>query len=496
MHKGKEMKTRTTCLLLVACLLVSFTELFAESILLTPDDIDIPYQVESLGYPVMDCNTIVVHIVMHGIDNPELQNVSGLYVKNIITNESFLIAEPDVERDIDKYDPAISGQYIVWKQVEGTTNIFGYDLLTQTEFPITNVGESRSAPDIDGNIVVWLEDRGTHTIYGYDLIAKEEFVIYSQDVYSGSTPKIHGNIVVWSGATNDTDIYGYDLETNEIIPICVKPASQLHPDVYGDIVVWQDNRNNGQYDIYGYNLETQEEFRISSSASKQRYPVIYGNYVAWQDSNKHPLGSNWDIFLYDLVSETEWPIAITPEESVGLSISSSQLLWIEIPFSPDPYKLWTHEFKPNSEIITATEIKLNETILGSNINALGPDITRDGYKDDKDVWYFFIAPESRRYAIRTKNSTFDPTLAIFDEDLVEIDFADNPFKPDSGIVLRANAGTKYLIRIAGYNSQEGTFDLSVKKFWYHRRTDLNFDNITNILDLQLFANEWLDGSGN
>ena len=111
--------------LIAAWILSSISQLNAESIFLTPDDIDIPYQIEILGHPVMDCNTIVVEIVMHGIDNPELQNVYGLYVKNIINNESFLIAEPDVERDIDKREPAISGQYVVWIQQENNvTDIY------------------------------------------------------------------------------------------------------------------------------------------------------------------------------------------------------------------------------------------------------------------------------------------------------------------------------------------------------------------------------------
>ena len=147
-------------------------------------------------------------------------------------------------------------------------------------------------------------------------------------------------------------------------------------------------------------------------------------------------------------------------------------------------------------MITATEIKLNETISGSNINALGLDLTRHGYNDYRDVWYYFIAPKTRRYFIKTKQSTFDPTLAIFDEDLVEIDFADNPFKSDTGIVLRAKKDKKYFIRLAGYDGGTGTFNLSIRKFQYYRRTDLNFDNITNMLDLQLFANEWLDVSDN
>ncbi|NMC76400.1 MAG: hypothetical protein GYA60_03795, partial [Candidatus Methanofastidiosa archaeon] len=37
--------------------------------------------------------------------------------------------------------------------------------------------------------------------------------------------------------------------------------NQQRPAIYGDIVVWEDNRN-GNSDIYGYNLKTGQEFPI------------------------------------------------------------------------------------------------------------------------------------------------------------------------------------------------------------------------------------------
>ena len=480
--------------LIAAWILSLITPLNAESIFLTPDDIDIPYQIESLGHPVMDGNTIVVGILMHGIENPELQNVSRLYVKNIITNESFLIAEPDIEIDIDKHEPAISGQYIVWTERGINVNdIYGYDLSTQTEFPITNGGVSRSAPDIDGNIVVWMGNRGTYTIYGYDLIAKEEFVIYSQDLWGGSIPKIHGNIVVWEGVANNSDIYGYNLETNEIIPISVHPANQTRPDVYGDIVVWQDDRNNGQDDIYGYNLETQEEFRITSSASIRRYPTIYGNYVAWEGKTTNRIGSDWDIFVYNLVNQTEWHSSLTNEKAIDMSISSSQLLWIEKPFSQDPYKLGTHELKPNSEIDNATEVLRGDKVVGNNTGALGGDITIHGYNDKNDVWYYFIPTETKKYLISLCGSDFDTTLAVFDEYENEIEFSDNHCNDQSRLILRGKAGKKYFIRIAGYDMDSGNYKLGITdKINKKLMSDLNYDRVTNIYDLCILANEWLE----
>jgi beta propeller repeat protein len=52
--------------------------------------------------------------------------------------------------------------------------------------------------------------------------------------------------------------------------------SQWLPDIYGDIVVWTDDRN-GNYDIYGYNLLTKEEFQITADEADQKSPAIYGD---------------------------------------------------------------------------------------------------------------------------------------------------------------------------------------------------------------------------
>ncbi len=57
----------------------------------------------------------------------------------------------------------------------------------------------------------------------------------------------------------------------------------MNPDIEGNIVVWQDNRNNN-WDIFGYNLTTQKEFQITDESHDQTNPAISGNVVVWQDN--------------------------------------------------------------------------------------------------------------------------------------------------------------------------------------------------------------------
>jgi beta propeller repeat protein len=74
--------------------------------------------------------------------------------------------------------------------------------------------------------------------------------------------------------------------------ITTDASAQHYPAIYGDIVVWYDERN-GNYDIYGYNLNTKQEFPITTNTSGQYYPAIYCDRVVWEERRN----ANWDIYL-------------------------------------------------------------------------------------------------------------------------------------------------------------------------------------------------------
>ncbi|MHB9070218.1 MAG: PEP-CTERM sorting domain-containing protein, partial [Sedimentisphaerales bacterium] len=49
----------------------------------------------------------------------------------------------------------------------------------------------------------------------------------------------------------------------------------------GNLLVWMDDRN-GDYDIFGYDLLTQTEFAIATGLGDQLRPAISGNIVVWE----------------------------------------------------------------------------------------------------------------------------------------------------------------------------------------------------------------------
>jgi beta propeller repeat protein len=111
-----------------------------------------------------------------------------------------------------------------------------------------------------------------------------------------SNPAIYGDIVVWEDERNgDDDIYGYNLEMGKEVRITTDPYDQSDPAIYGDYVVWTDRRN-GNADIYGYTLSTQEEFQITKDPSNQQDPAIHSDIVVWTDKRN----GNDDIYGFNL----------------------------------------------------------------------------------------------------------------------------------------------------------------------------------------------------
>lgn len=90
-------------------------------------------------------------------------------------------------------------------------------------------------------------------------------------------------MVVWEDYRNDNwDIYGLNLSTQEEFQITAGSHSEVHPAVYGTIVVWISREDEHDY-VCGYNLLTKEEFQITSESGKPELPAIYGSFVVWYD---------------------------------------------------------------------------------------------------------------------------------------------------------------------------------------------------------------------
>jgi beta propeller repeat protein len=84
----------------------------------------------------------------------------------------------------------------------------------------------------------------------------------------------------------------YDISTSTEKRITTNSSTSDNPVIYGNRIVWTDNRN-GNYDIYMYDISTSKEKRITSNSSDSVWPAIYGNKIVWMDNRN----GDYDIYM-------------------------------------------------------------------------------------------------------------------------------------------------------------------------------------------------------
>jgi beta propeller repeat protein len=253
----------------------------------------------------------------------------------------------------DQEYPAIDGNRVVW-QDDGDGNIYMYGLTTQIQQRVTTSGLSERChyPAISGNRTVYEKDK-TYTggpfgdrytdyyICCFDLSTGQETTIAGPGYYDAfgatidmlSTPAIYGNQVTW--ASHDKNEYAsnaYNWNVNLGIvggsaywSTKSSLANQESPDIYGNYLVYQDDRNgvNGGYEIYLYSIAAQAEYRVTTNYYAQMHPAIschYGNYIVYQDNRN----GNWDIYLNAFgygVGSVGGGLSPTPSPSNGTAIN-------------------------------------------------------------------------------------------------------------------------------------------------------------------------------
>jgi beta propeller repeat protein len=137
-------------------------------------------------------------------------------------------------------------------------------------------------------------------------------------------PDVSGSIVVWQDRRNGNwDIYMKDIYgTGESVALVSDAAEQERPSVDGSFVVWQDKRN-GDWDIYGYDLTLLSETAVSEASNNQERPVVSGEWIAWQDDS----AGSWNIYAYNRDSKELIQVTSHERDQINPSLSEGVLAW-------------------------------------------------------------------------------------------------------------------------------------------------------------------------
>ena len=318
-----------------------------------------------------------------------------LFLIMISSMASASITETKIITNVTIWDsPVIFGNRIVWNEEHNNDGIdvYMYDLLTGKKSQITTSGQAYT-PAIYGNKIVWQDLRDGRNIYMYDLSTKKETQIPTENFVEA--PKIYGNKIVWDGS----GICVYDISTSKENQITNKRA--FYPSIYGNIVVWWDNRNeNSKWDIYAYDLSTHKETRITNSGSAES-PDVYGNKIVWDDKRN----GNWDIYIYDISTKKETQITKNSADSEDPVIYGNTIAWLEDRNGKEiyAYDLKTHQQIHTIDKLYPTSLSIyGNKIVWSGHNSNGNPNIYMGTISYLPVAAFFASPTTGKHPLMVK----------------------------------------------------------------------------------------------
>jgi len=223
---------------------------------------------------------------------------------------------------------------------------------------------------------------------------------------TASNPDIYGDKIVWQDNRNGNwDIYIFDLAAKTEIHTTNK-TDQINPAIYENLVVWEDERNGG-HDIYAEDLSAKIQTRISKSGEAHN-PAIYGNRIVWQDERN---GSS-NIYMYDLYTKKETQIT-TSGSAFYPKIYGDKIVWIDTRSGIVMYDLSN---KKETKISTTTEISTTKftidshyspTIYGNRVVWVG---ATDEYGDVSGIYVMDLSTKKQNIIITFTDEISRPNI--------------------------------------------------------------------------------------
>ena len=282
----------------------------------------------------------------------------GLYLIDLERETETRLDSPFLRRFVSVCYPAMSGRRVAFQAYEsdeaedpGGIAVLNLDTLDGIFLRGT---KERSQSDVFQALVVWKDNRFLNPtdpnpdnrmnseVYLYDLRTGQELRITSAPNHQVE-PKIYGDYVVWQDERDraQRDIWAYQLSTGRQWNLSDHPADQWLPDIRADQVVWADLRNGTgeagwiyyNSDIYLHDLRTGELRRITDDPADQEFPRIFGRYITWNDlrNGSRSVGggspSGADVYLYDLQTGEEKRVTWDEYNDGGGIIAGDKIVW-------------------------------------------------------------------------------------------------------------------------------------------------------------------------
>jgi len=145
---------------------------------------------------------------------------------------------------------------------------------------------------------------------------------------------ISGSKIVWQDARNGVgseDLYLYDLTVGEEQLLVGAEGSQQSPDLYGDLVVGADTRDDAG-DIHLLDLATGQETAFPADG-KQKFPKVTNGVVGWVHEDAA-------IVLHDLATGEETTVPTASGTMHAFDISGSTVAYRLYDEAAEAYGVW------------------------------------------------------------------------------------------------------------------------------------------------------------
>jgi TolB protein len=253
--------------------------------------------------------------------------------------------EQQITTDLNsQFDPAIDGDYIVYTDTRaGNMDVYLHNLATGEEMPIADTSEDEFLNDVSGDYVVYtLATFDDEDIFVYSIqtgVTTQITDLENREFALRRDPEVSGNNVVWQDNRNghwDIFLYNVETATETVVSTGEDPSypavgDQVHPAIHENLVVWEDHRVPDDPGIYVCDISDPEPVLIPTDEPGnpylQEYPDVWGRYVVFDEASPSDLG-NRDVILWDL--DTNTGVNLTPDSTASQErarIDGGRVVW-------------------------------------------------------------------------------------------------------------------------------------------------------------------------
>ncbi|MFH1847574.1 MAG: DUF4082 domain-containing protein, partial [Candidatus Omnitrophota bacterium] len=169
---------------------------------------------------------------------------------------------------------------VVNVDIHENTIVWRDDVRKLWKYDIPSAQETKLISDLDiYDPVIYLNNIAmsdySGNIWLYNLLSNTKSRVNAEDGQGGMCPDIYKNTMV----VKLKELYMYGNLSDPKVQL-TNGAIVRNPVIYGDNIVWIDERDGG-YNIYAYNLLDHEEMQVTNTAIEKMNLVINGDKIAW-----------------------------------------------------------------------------------------------------------------------------------------------------------------------------------------------------------------------